>query len=350
MKLRKIMALMLAVLLLVGTLSGCSSLKEDTVVMTISGEEIDYATYSAWISYTKNVFETTVGTEVADWSALLTNGTTYADYIVQYAQHLMTTAYAVEINAAAQGIELTDADREKIKDTYDTAVLNYPSDAEFKAAMAANYGSLDLFYFLQENNAMFTRCFTTQFGENGEDISDEEAMTYADDMGYMGAKHILIKTVDDDKQPLSDSEIAKAKEKAEEILAQLDAYNGNDLEGYFDELMAKHSEDPGAETFPDGYVFTDGEMVDEFQDATREMDAGTYSDLVESSFGYHIIYRFELTPDSVPYAYASYGYTLRYMAASSAFDKVVRGWQENLEIEYTESFEKIDILDILTAA
>lgn len=86
---------------------------------------------------------------------------------------------------------------------------------------------------------------------------------------YICAKHILV----------SDETLA------EEILAKI--VGGED----FDKLMNEYSEDPGLASYPDGYVFTTGEMVQEFEDTAFAIEAGTVSDVVKTDYGYHILKR-----------------------------------------------------------
>ena len=86
---------------------------------------------------------------------------------------------------------------------------------------------------------------------------------------YACAKHILV----------SDEALA------EEILAKITG--GED----FDKLMNEYSEDPGLVSYPDGYIFTTGEMVQEFEDAAFAIEIGTISDIVKTDYGYHIIKR-----------------------------------------------------------
>lgn len=99
---------------------------------------------------------------------------------------------------------------------------------------------------------------------------------------YLRAKHVLIKT-----EGLSDDEKAEKKKLADEIYER--AKNGED----FDKLVEEYSEDPGSKSQPDGYVFPEGQMVDEFYQGTKNIGIGEYN-LVESSFGYHIIKRLAL--------------------------------------------------------
>ena len=125
--------------------------------------------------------------------------------------------------------------------------------------------------------------------------TDEQLIAYAAEQGYMTADHILLLTRDmSTYQELDDETKAEKKALAEELKAKLDAYTGDDLIGYFTELADEYSEDPGRESYPTGYTFTTGSMVQEFEDAAYALSEGEVSEVVESSFGYHILLRLPL--------------------------------------------------------
>lgn len=95
------------------------------------------------------------------------------------------------------------------------------------------------------------------------------------------ASHILIKV--DRNAPAA--ERAKAKAKAEELLAQVRKNPAS-----FAELAKKNSQDEGsAANGGDLDFFGRGAMVKEFDAAVYAMKQGEISNLVETDFGYHII-------------------------------------------------------------
>jgi peptidyl-prolyl cis-trans isomerase D len=95
------------------------------------------------------------------------------------------------------------------------------------------------------------------------------------------ASHILIKV----ERSAPAEERAKAKAKAEEILAQV---RKNPAE--FAALAKKHSQDEGSgANGGDLDFFSRGAMVKEFDAAVYAMKQGEISNLVETDFGYHII-------------------------------------------------------------
>lgn len=94
-------------------------------------------------------------------------------------------------------------------------------------------------------------------------------------------RHILLKTTD---KPASEE--PKIKAKAEDLLKQVKA-GGN-----FAELAKKYSEDTGSATkggeLPD-WVSRNGQTVPEFEQAAMSLKPGQTSDLVKTTYGYHII-------------------------------------------------------------
>ncbi len=100
-------------------------------------------------------------------------------------------------------------------------------------------------------------------------IAESEEVRKPIEENYVRAKHIL---VDDE-------------ETAHAVLAKIAA-------GYdFDELVKEYGKDPGMEANKDGYVFSYGEMVKPFEEASFALGVGEISAPVKSDFGYHIIKR-----------------------------------------------------------
>jgi peptidyl-prolyl cis-trans isomerase D len=91
----------------------------------------------------------------------------------------------------------------------------------------------------------------------------------------VGASHILLKTAEKDEE--------EVRRQAEDVLAQVKA--GGD----FAELAKKYSEDTSAESGGSLGMFGRGEMVPEFEQAAFSMQPGEVSDLVKTTYGFHII-------------------------------------------------------------
>jgi len=112
-----------------------------------------------------------------------------------------------------------------------------------------------------------------QYMPEEEDFSDVE---------LLGAMHILANFDSFDSEE-------EAEEFAYEMLER--ALAGED----FGTLVMTYGQDPGIVNFPNGYTFSAGQMVTEFEETTRELEVGEISGLVRTSFGIHIIMRIEPT-------------------------------------------------------
>ena len=107
---------------------------------------------------------------------------------------------------------------------------------------------------------------------------------------YLKASHVLI-MIDDNT---TDEE---ALAKANEVIARLDAGEEMAL------LVAEYGEDPGMK-YRSYYLFTEGEMVDEFYEATKALEPGHYSSSpIKTAYGYHVIYRYPLSAAEEDTAY-----------------------------------------------
>ncbi len=160
----------------------------------------------------------------------------------------------------------------------------------------------------------------------GLEVTDDEIKDYYN-THYYRAKHILIMADDDDD--------AEAKAKAEGILARVNA--GED----FDKLMNEYTEDPGTKNSPDGYTFTDGEMVSEFENTVKALEIGKV-EMCKSNFGYHIIKRLALdeTTDIYNAGYDKAKSTISTKLMNEKFMNSLRDYADQYKVKIKEDDEK----------
>ena len=174
-------------------------------------------------------------------------------------------------------------------------------------------------------------------------LTAEELAQWAADNGKMQVKHILFKTVDDSGNALSDEEKEAAKQKAEDTLAQLQA--SDDMENLFDQLMNELSEDgrysDGTLGAPDGYLFGEGEMVQEFEDAAKALGEHELSGIVETSYAYHILLRLPVDTEMAREAWASE----QEANLSTQMNDQMTTWMDEAVVETNDTFASIDPKD-----
>ncbi len=141
-------------------------------------------------------------------------------------------------------------------------------------------------YFVPEQKKALVAQFKTDDFKASVSITDDDIKAYYDDnqetyqREEVQASHILLLSKSGD----SDEARAKVRAKLEGIRKQI--AEGQD----FAKLARQHSEDPGSKTKGGdlGY-FPRGMMVKPFEEAAFALKKGEVSELVETSYGYHLI-------------------------------------------------------------
>ena len=295
----------------------------------------DATTFSAGISPDEELL-TVNGTPVNADLALYWLGMSCSNFMSQYGYFGLSLADVIDEEGATFGDQMRDSavtiGAYNILIQKKAAELGcLPTDeqiAEAKERMMAegeeNYEMMKTAFGLTDETMEYLYLSNSYY----ENVLDVVVPTATDEMlnnyAYQ-AKHILLKTIDDSQQPLSDEEIAKKKKQAEDFLAQLQA--ADDLEAKFDELMNEYSEDgrneDGALAAPDGYT------------AVLGLKPGEISGLVETSYGYHIILRGEVE-DIQSYADECREYHL---------DDELEAMLDETEIVRSAALDELDVAD-----
>ncbi|MBQ3405310.1 MAG: peptidylprolyl isomerase [Oscillospiraceae bacterium] len=303
----------------------------DQVVAKVDGKDILWTEVYYWLHYIISYDEYFSGGQI-DWDEGAGEGMSLEDYYKDYAVKGTVYYTVVTEKAEENGVSVTAEQEQQIQNSIDSYAEQYGGQEGFEHELAASYMTLDLYKYFSEVACLHENLSAKLFGENGEKLSAEQVQAFIDEQGFYGAKHILINADETDPDG--------ARAKAQEVLDKLNA--GED----FDKLMNEYSEDPGLMTNPDGYVAMRGSMVPEFEDAALALEPGQHSDLVESSFGYHIIMRTDIDENSIPMEYADEGMSLRALAADDAFSKQLDEWLEAADLQLMPEFEKLKLSEI----
>lgn len=297
----------------------------DGVVMTVGGYDIDVEEYRY---YFLNLKKSIGGDDETYWEGTATEGTDSSgndasktaeddkrDKLSQLKEYVITylvNNYCVEQIAKDNNISLTADEIQAVQDAYDETKASYESneDAEydtFEDYLTSTYCTKELYIQSTTRQALEEKVVRSLYEEDFRKNLLPE---------YIHCEHILFSTTgvtaeteavpddatDDEKAEIESSndkalEEAKSdiKKKAEEVLQKIK--DGAD----FEEMLAEYNEDPGETINEDGsvngYYFKSGTMVSAFEDAAFALEDNEVSDLVETSYGYHIIKKIPITDD-----------------------------------------------------
>ncbi|MDR0952505.1 MAG: peptidylprolyl isomerase [Oscillospiraceae bacterium] len=322
----------------------------DTVMVTVNGLDITWGDLFSWYYRDVTSVESYYG-PITDWDAAsaFDETQTYREYITASALEMEKLYRVVESHAAQEGVELTEEDLADIEEAWENNVASSGgTEEDYIKSLESTFLSRERFDYLTRTSALARALQYDKYGENGEKLSDEDVLAKANEMEYMRAKHILFKTTDDEGAPLSDEEIAEKRAQAETLLEELSAITDYDELGKrFDELIVQYGEDPGMISYLDGYTFLPGEMVESFETATKELEPGEISGIVESDYGLHIILRLKLGANL---AVEATGETLAYFIAQELFNTEMENWEEAAEVVFSEEYESMDLAALFAKA
>lgn len=296
-----------------------AGMEASDTALTVNGQEVPADLFLYWLALNCAYFQQNYG--------LPLDGS-YGNAVLQ--DSLTMTAYYVimEQKVLEAGCPLTDEQRSEIQ-------------AEMVADGQETYDNRKLLFNLTDETMEFIYSVSDYYDNLLHTLTSAPTQDELNQYVYQ-AKHILLLTVDMDGTPtvqdgayvypsLDEETIAEKKALADDLLAQL--RSSDDPEALFDELMNEYSEDTGLESNPDGYTTTVGQMVPAFEETALSLEFGEISDVVESSYGYHIILRGEVEDlDSYADQYRQ-----------SLLDARIDQWLEDAEVTPVETIENLDV-------
>lgn len=355
MKLKRFASMLMAGVLSVGMLAGCGAAKDTTpVVMTVDGEEVQSSELAAYIVYNMKYYESNYGMDMS----MLAEDYIFEsikegckDQIVQYR--------AIEKLAEQEGVELSKESKEEIAEDREynreimgsetgaiTRFLKYTvkGDEDPMVTYLHSYGYTEELYEENTATSMLVYDIIDKYYEDGI-ITEQFNET------YLHAKSILISDCDDEGNLLTGDDLEAAKQKAQSILDQVKADSSS-----FDTLWAEENADTAQSE--DGYYFTEGDMVDEYYNAVKEMEVGSYNDelVYYEGYGWFIIQKMELEESALlePSAYLYNSgeddddSCIKDAIGEDIFYDKLEEIMETMEVETNEEYDKITAYNVNT--
>ena len=304
---KKFTALCASALSAVMLLSGCGGDKRmsaetdgdkslnDKVVATIGKTEITQADYNFIYKLVHDNMSQYSSYYGDDWENMeIEDGKTMGDYMKENTEAQIKQMAAAVALAEDNGIKAdSTAVRDAVtKNKNNLVEQNYKGTDGYKAYLEEARTTDKAFDRYLEIVEIYDRLYKELTKTDGKASIDNDKLKkdflkeYAD---KWRVQHILIGTKAQTDSSGNETKPAKtdeeAKKIAEEVIAKLDA--GAD----FDDLIEEYNEDPGISKGK-FYVFGTGEMVPEFEEASKNLEIGSYTkEPVKTDYGYHIIKR-----------------------------------------------------------
>ena len=283
---KRMLSLMAMVGLVLTVFAGCTGQgKEGEVVMNVNGEDIYMDEYVYHLSYIKYYFDSMYGTSLWEDEA---SRSYFEQYAEEYAQNQVKTRKCIDELCNEYNIVITDEEKEQLQKEKKEDMQNSGGIVNWTVSLKQSGCTEAVYDLLSETSLKYDKLYDYLYGENGTEKLSEEDLRKEYEEKYITSAHILFSSEDEEGNALGEEELKAKKELAEKTLERVK--NGED----FIELSKELSEDPGVATNPNGYTFTEGEMINEFYNTSKSLEVNAVSEIVETEFGYHIIKRLPL--------------------------------------------------------
>ncbi len=293
-KIGKALALLLAAVMCF-TLGGCVT-KESWAVKigdhSISGGMYVYQLQQQMSSY---LSQNSLTESEETWEAEYSDELNVGEYIQTSTVQTLVSSVTWRAQFDRLGLSFTEEEKATIEDNIDQMIESSGGEAAVRKTLK-EYGMdydefMEMVYY---DTQKVLKVVNYYFGKDGlEPVSEEAVMAYFAD-NYARCKHVLVSTADANGSTMTGQDMADAKARAQTVYEK--AKNAD--EAAFDKLIEEYNDDEGVAAYPDGYVFTTGEMVDEFEKASFDMEVGE-TRLIQSDYGFHIIRKLTLDDENV---------------------------------------------------
>ena len=326
------------------------------VVMIVDGKDVTWGEYFSWLymsaMQTEQYFVAMANYGVPlKWSdAVGEDGSTYADAAIAGGENTIRQLMTILGYAESQGVEASQETLDAVQAQRESDKLatvgEEGTEEDFAQFLRSLYRSEEAYQRATMANYLNLQHYTDAYGENFEKVSDDQALGYLEENGYLYANHILLTTMDlQTGEALEEAAVAEKEAQAQALAEELQAIQDPEqLVKRFLELKEEYDEDTGKTAYPDGYVFLPGKMVAEFEEGVKALADYGVSQPVKTSYGYHVILRLPLTADTVV-SYDSTGAAVTGRSLFASFDYAagLDAYLENLSVEYVDDFQAPDL-------
>ena len=321
----------------------------EEVVMTIEGKDgtwQDY--YNAFYKQAQDMEQTfqmyqSYGMAMGWDSQANEAGQTFAELVDESAEKTMRSLITVESLAEEKGVTLNEEEEAQLeaehKDNISYFCGENGTEEDLYAKLETMYLSKGFYSRLIRHSYLTQAILRTE----GEQLSDEEVLSWMEENGILSANHILIGTMNlSTGEALDEAQVEEKTALAQQIAQELRAIEDPaEREKRFLELKEQYCEDGG------DYVFGPGVMVEEFYNGTQALAEGEVSEPVQSTYGYHIILRRPLKADDNVMS-AGGTQSARETMVSERMDQMLQDRMDQQVVEYAPGFQAPKILDYYT--
>lgn len=307
LKNKLLITILLIVISISLVLSGCQS--KDTnekAIAKVNGSVITLKEFNDYLNFKKNLAERNGNIAPDMWDQEVQEGKTYIELLKENVLEELINKEILIQKSEEININIENSEVEKEIEIFKDTEEKKNNFNEYLKAMDI---SEDYFKEIYKQEMIISKLIDEVITVEDNEI-EEFHKANLDNFIEVKARHILVKT----------------EEEAKEIIEELK--NGRD----FIELAKEKSTGPSGPDGGDLGYFGKGRMVPEFEKAAFALEPGEISDVVQTSFGYHVI-KVEDKRDTFKEVLATNKDAIIQAIKNEKFSLKLENWKESSKIE-----------------
>ena len=309
-------------------------------LFSINGKSIPISLFGYYLYSTFSRLEETYMTNELNFDEPTRDGTPLSQYVID--SSINGVKYNIAVETLAAELKLDRALTETEVDEYlsSTILENFSGDEDaYRGQLLTRGTTLESFRDIMIAHELGNQVFEHYYGESW--VSSVDPSVYYD--RFVTTSNIFLLTTESEfdetsgeltETPQGDELVAQKRALAESIHKELNA--GRD----FFELLNEYGEDRSVmiENNPkQRYTFQRNEMIDEYSTVAFSIEVGEYSDIVETPYGYYIIYKLPLDTEAVDEIVKSQEFR------NSLFNTMLEDLSKDFTFESTPLFESTSL-------
>ena len=333
MKLKRITALLLAALMVLGV-TGCASANVKTIA-TVEGQAVPSGVYLAYMLSAYNEASAKVPDRTKDILKQQVEEMPASDWITKRAEELLREHVAVNRQFAEQGLTMDEAATAALDAQAQYAWELYKELYEKNGVSYNSYRELMSYSFQRD------ALFQAQYGENGKTPVAQDELQAAFQSGYFRARYITASLTDQYGLPMEDADKQQALDMLNTVLtnAQSGDFATAILTSEKEQALKDGREESTIHTHDETshvYYMDKKNYTEDFVQQVEAMATGELK-LITTDTTAYLVEKLEIVPEDLK----DYRNTLLYSLKDDAFQTEVTGWANALNLEFVQESKNL---------
>ena len=191
---KRVLALLMATLMICAAFTGCGEEKAETELGTITTE-----IYKSGLRYAEAMLQQSYGLAFSQYLDMeMGDGTTGADFIKENTEAMFREFESVKTLAKENGIKFTNEDKKELDKNKKEMIEQMGGEEAFKEQLEATGMTEAFFDYVSHAQKLYQKVYEELFvGEGKYALDAEEILQKATDGGYVRVKHVLVQATAD---------------------------------------------------------------------------------------------------------------------------------------------------------